>query len=156
MGFSSSEENAYFAIKNALKFSKVKVSNKTLKEVLINHPDFPTLACFKDVFNTFNVEILPTKININTITKLDLPLLAHIEDFDGAYFIVITKISGGIVTYYINKECVTELFYDFLKKWHGIICIIFINDELGEAGYYKKIFQTAINLKNKFVFKKLI
>ncbi|AEI47363.1 cysteine peptidase family C39 domain-containing protein [Runella slithyformis] len=153
MNFSDSEKNAYFAIKNTLKFSKVKVDDNTLKKILINHPEFPTLACFKDVFNAFNVDILPTKININTISKLGLPLIAHIEDFDGGFFIVITKINNGIVTYYINKECIRESFYDFLKKWHGIVCIIFTNEELRNNNFFIKIIiQTVVKLKNNLFF----
>lgn len=144
MNFSSSERNTFFAIKNILKFSKVKVNDEALKKVLIEHPEFPSLACYEDVFNTFNIKSIPAKININLITELELPLLAHIEDFDGAYFIVVTKIRNGIVTYYLDKNRITETFYHFLKKWHGIVCVIYIDKDSKEVNFFRNKFLRGI------------
>lgn len=149
MNFSSSEKNTFYAIKNILRFAKVKIDDETLKKVLIKHPDFPSLACYGDVFNNFNIKSVSAKININLITELELPLLAHIEDFDGAYFIVVTKIKNGIVTYYLDKNRIVETFYDFLKKWHGIVCIVYIDKDSGEVDFsISKFLHNVFNLLN--------
>jgi hypothetical protein len=49
----AAEKNAIDALDMLLKLSKVRVTRRTLKEKLWQHPDFPSLASLSDVLDEF-------------------------------------------------------------------------------------------------------
>lgn len=87
--------NATIALLHSL---GVKVTNTTINERLINHPDYPSLLSVSDALNRWQVENMAVKVEKEKIEELPLPFLAHSTE-NGGTFTTVTKITADVVEY---------------------------------------------------------
>lgn len=67
-------------VKATIKFItllKVKVNASSINETLQNHPDWPSLLCISDAWNSWNVSNAAGKILWEDIDKLPVPFMAY-------------------------------------------------------------------------------
>ncbi len=114
----------------------MKVNNASVNETLQNHPDWPSILCISDAFNSWNIPNAAGKIDTNKIDDLPTPFIAYTNN---------TKAPLAIVTF-INNEAINVLQknYDkvsvlnrteFLKSWGGVYLIAEVNQNSGESNY---------------------
>ena len=115
MNFSIQEKNVFGATRELLKESKVKITDTSLKNTFIQHPNFPSLLSIKDVLNSFEIVSYATRIDISQLPKVPLPLIGYCEN--GLGFIVIKKVENNNIIWYHNELGeIKDSINEFLSK----------------------------------------
>jgi uncharacterized membrane protein len=156
MNLNPSEKNAFVALEQLLKLTKVKVTSITLKNKLLQHPDFPTLVSLSDVLTDVKVDNMATRINPYQLSEIPLPAIAHFED--GSGYATIHKIADNQVEWLHDKMGIRrESIADFSQKWQGITLLAQPNENSGEDNFTKnRRFEIIENLRNPFIMSGLI
>ena len=155
MNLNPSEKNAFVALEQLLKLTKVKVTSTTLKNKLLQHPDFPTLVSLSDVLTDVKVDNMATRINPYQLAEIPLPAIVHLED--GTGYVTINKVADNQVEWLHDKMGVRrENIAEFSQKWQGITLLAQPNENSGEANFTKKRrFEIIENLRNPFIISGL-
>ena len=156
MNLNPSEKNAFVALEQLLKLTKVKVTSTTLKNKLLQHPDFPTLVSLSDVLTDVKVDNMATRINPYQLAEIPLPAIAHFED--GSGYGTINKIADNQVEWFHNQMGIRrESIAEFSQKWQGITLLAQPNEESGEDDYSKNCrFEIIENSRNPFIISGLL
>ncbi len=113
----------------------ISVTKKTIKDKLLSHPDFPSLACFADVCKDLQMDYLPLGTSPNQLIENGSPCIAHVLE-DGGHFVLIEDISPDEVIYYHpEKKRIRESVDDFVKKWSRIVFYAIPTENSGEEHY---------------------
>jgi uncharacterized membrane protein len=155
MNLNPSEKNAFVALEQLLKLTKVKVTSTTLKNKLLQHPDFPTLVSLSDVLTDVKVDNMATRINPYQLAEIPLPAIAHFED--GSGYATIHKIADNQVEWLHDKMGIRrESIADFSQKWQGITLLAQPNENSGEENFTKnRRFEIIEKLRNPFIMSGL-
>lgn len=156
MTLNPSEKNAFVAVNNLLKIAKVKVTETTLKNKLLQHSDFPTLISLSDILTDLKVDNMATRINPYQLSEIPLPAIAHFED--GSGYGTIHKIENNQVEWLHDKIGIRrESIAEFSQKWQGITLLTQPNEKSGEENYSNnRKFEIIENLRNPFIISGLI
>ncbi len=156
MTLNPSEKNAFVAVNNLLKIAKVKVTETTLKNKLLQHSDFPTLISLSDVLTELKVDNMATRINPYQLSEIPLPAIAHFED--GSGYGTIHKIENNQVEWLHEKMGIRrESIAEFSQKWQGITLLTQPNEKSGEENYSRnRKFEIIENLRNPFIISSLL
>ncbi len=63
---------------------KVSVTNTTVNETLLNHPDYPSLLSISDALKQWNIETAAIKITEDKLEEIPLPFMAYINSNGGS------------------------------------------------------------------------
>ncbi|PWK16678.1 peptidase C39-like protein [Arcicella aurantiaca] len=156
MTLNPSEKNAFVAVNNLLKIAKVKVTETTLKNKLLQHSEFPTLVSLSDVLTDLKVDNMATRINPYQLSEIPLPAIAHFEN--GSGYIIISKIENNTVEWLHDKMGIrSESIAEFSQKWQGITLLTQPNEKSGEENYSRnRKFEIIDNLRNPFIISGLL
>lgn len=129
-----------------LKELGIKVSEKTLKDRLENHPDFPSLMAVSDCFNEWHIPNAAYRISKEEYNaeELHFPFIAQ-TPANGGLFMLIHQIANGRVIYSdekFKKKVIAE--EEFLKRWSGILLYGEAGEQSGEEGFLSKKLQGTI------------
>lgn len=142
--------NAIAVPRLLLKALGIKVTDKTLKEKLENHPDFPSLMAVSDCFNEWQISNAAYHIPKEEYKaeELQFPFIAQMPA-NGGQFILVHQIANGKAIYSdekVKRKEITE--EEFLKSWSGILLYAEATEKSGEEGYFgKKLLETIDELK---------
>jgi uncharacterized membrane protein len=137
------EDNTVVVLQKAIRKFKIKVSDTTIKEVLLAHPYYPTLKCVSDALKKWGVEHYPLKLELDEIKGLEMPFIAHLN-VSGGQLVFIEKIENNNVVYFGDeKKNQKEIFETFVKKLSGAVIVLDGNKNVGEKEY-KQIRQNEI------------
>lgn len=81
-----------------LRTLRVKVTDTTVNETLLNHPDYPSLLSISDALKRWKIENMAVKVEKEKLDELPLPFISH-SNKNGGEFTTITKITGDAVEY---------------------------------------------------------
>ncbi|MFY7908436.1 MAG: vitamin K epoxide reductase family protein [Emticicia sp.] len=157
MKLNPNEKNAFEAIWQLVRLTNLKITATSLKNALLQHPNFPTFVAFSDVLHDFNVPNLATRLTPDRLHEIPLPAIAHFEG-GGGTFITITKIIDDTIEWThdeigIKKESITS----FLHHWQGTTLLIEPNETSGEVNYKEKRKQEIIeSLRFPFIITGLL
>lgn len=157
MKLNPDEKNAFEAIWQLVRLTNLKITATSLKNALLQHPNFPTFVAFSDVLQDFNVPNLATRLTPDRLHEIPLPAIAHFEG-GGGTFITITKIIDDTIEWThdkigIKKESIAE----FLHHWQGITLLIEPNETSGEVNYKENRKQEIIeSLRFPFIITGLL
>jgi len=121
----------------------IKVTKTTVRNDLINHPDYPSLLSISDVLNEYGIDNITLKTTINKLSEFPLPCIVPIQDSSNTEltFSIVKSINKDNVTYYNfhKEEYETLSESSFIKKWPSGIALL-IDSENGEdeKDYTKK------------------
>ncbi len=157
MKLNPNEKNAFEAIWQLVRLTNLKITATSLKNALLQHPNFPTFVAFSDVLHDFNVPNLATRLTPDRLHEIPLPAIAHFEG-GGGTFITITKIMDDTIEWThdeigIKKESITS----FLHHWQGTTLLIEPNETSGEVNYKENRKQEIIeSLRIPFIITGLL
>ncbi|WP_305951701.1 vitamin K epoxide reductase family protein [Emticicia oligotrophica] len=135
MKLNPNEKNAFEAIWQLVRLTNLKITATSLKNALLQHPNFPTFVAFSDVLHDFNVPNLATRLTPDRLHEIPLPAIAHFEG-GGGTFITITKIIDDTIEWTHDKVGIKkESIADFLHHWQGTTLLIEPNETSGEVNY---------------------
>lgn len=121
-----------------LKLLKVKVNNSSVKEALLNHPDFPSLLSISDVLQKWNIPNGAGKTTIDNLENIPTPFIARTESSVNP-FILIKNIEKDVLTVeFLSSEKEEKLEKRIFEKiWEGIFLISEPNENSGEFDFKK-------------------
>ena len=129
----------------AIKKLNISVTNTTINETILNHPDYPSLLCISDSLNKWNIPNAAFKVEKDKIRDIPMPFITFLNKPEGN-FILVTNVGDDSITYQTScqkKGIGSDPISDFLNLWSGIVLIVEPTEESGEIGY-KKLRQKEI------------
>ena len=140
---SSQRENRIEATKILLTALKAEVTDRTLENDLLNHPDYPTLLSVTDVLVGYGIENLAFRSSIERIAELPVPFLAQIKGENGHddLLTVVQSAKNDLVRYYNpdkhRLESVSKEY--FANRWQsGLVVITDADNAKPEKDYRQK------------------
>lgn len=103
MNLNAAEKNAIDALEVLLQLSKVRVTRRTLREKLWQHPDFPSLASLSDTLDELNVTHLATRLTPERLQEIPLPAIAFLE-IEGGLLVPIRTVSTHTIEWLHTKR----------------------------------------------------
>lgn len=134
MKLNPTEKNAFEATNMLLYLSKVRVTARSLRNALWQHPDFPSLSALSDVLTDFNVPNMATRLAPDRLSEIPLPALAHLQ-IDGGIFAPVRKVGSTIEWLHTQRGWQTDTYNDFVHIWTGVALLAEPNDTSGEQDY---------------------
>ena len=120
---------------NILQLLGVPVTYSTLKEKLLLHPNFPSVAAIEDTFVELRVGALSFQIEPEDLPEVEFPMLAMVS----GDLVMVTALNNQSIEY-LNPRSgwITEGLDLFQNKWNGIVLMIGADQESGEKEYKQK------------------
>lgn len=145
------EENAVFVLQKAIKHFKIKVTETSVKEILLAHPHYPSLKSVCDALKKWNVDYYPLNLEMEEIKALEMPFIAHLK-ISGGQFVFVEGIKNGQVTFHASEgKAINEDFERFSEKLSGAVVVMEASENSGESEY-QQIRQNEILNKGLFPF----
>lgn len=121
----------------------VNATFTTVREKLLNHPYYPSMASIGDTLNFLGIDNISVRLNLEEALLLSTPFIAHIKGRKSSqdYFALVEKVSEGTISFY-NPETykVENETIDFFKKiYNNIILIAEPGVNAGEENYKESI-----------------
>ncbi|RDB03972.1 cysteine peptidase family C39 domain-containing protein [Runella aurantiaca] len=136
MKLNPSEKNAFEATNMLLYLSKVRVTARSLRNALWQHPDFPSLSALSDVLTDFNVPNMATRLTPDRLPEIPLPALAQLQ-VDSGVFVPVRKVGSTVEWLHSQRGWQTDSYNDFVHKWTGVALLIAPDATSGEREYTK-------------------
>lgn len=137
------------------KIIEAPVTKTSLKNALVEHPNFPSLASISDVLTKFNIGNRAIKTSDLERTRFNLPVVAFTNSPQSSkkFFLVILSLTADNVTYYDPEfRKVREIAYsEFIGYYGGIILEIETNDNTGEPDFQTKRRDEIIQASKKIL-----
>lgn len=157
MKLTPNEKNAFEALLQVIKLSNVKVTAKSLKSALLQHPYAVTLVGLSDILNEFKIPNLATRLSPEQLYQIPLPAVAYFEG-NGGVFVTVTKAENDTIEWrHENEGIIKESIQEFIFKWHGITLVVEPDETSGEFDYAKKRKEEILEtLKTPFILSGLL
>ncbi len=138
MSLNPAETNSLHAVTELLRLGNVRVTRRTVKEWLWQHPDFPSLASLSDLLTFVNVSHLATRLPAGQLAEIPLPALVEIRADQTTIFAPLRRVSADMVEWFhTGKGWQTETLTSFLTRWTGVALLVDPDDTSGEVNYGK-------------------
>lgn len=126
------------AVQQLVKSYNIKVTNDSVLDFFISHPDYPSVKTVCDAFEHWQVEYCALNLKIEQLAALESPFLVYVSS-DGGSLYTIYKVTNNKVIYFNAKGIKKKMPLDVFKTiWNGIAILIEPNIESGEKGYQHK------------------
>ena len=131
------------AVNQFLRLLKADVTQNTVADAILSHPDYPSMLPISDGLNTWNIENAALRVTGKTIDELPLPFVTFIE----GDFRVITAVTDKEVSF-LDEENKTRIEpkTEFINLWNGVALLAEKGENSGEKGYEVK--KTKENLES--------
>ena len=121
----------------------VNVSASTFKKEIEEHPDYPSLLSVSDALNSYGIENLAIKIDVDKLDGVTVPFITQMRGSkrSGNFFSVVKKVTNNEVQLFdpeIHNWAILAK-EDFVKRFSGIVLLAEADDGAGEKDYAKKI-----------------
>jgi len=145
------EDNAVYSLYAFVKALKVKVSKHSLKESLLNQPEYPSLFALSQALDEWKIENAAVKVPKDALVEVPTPFLAFLNTGGGSYSLV-KSIGESVEWLDSEKGWQKEHLADFAKKYKGTVLVAEANEASGEQDYAAKRKQEIMtNLRLPFV-----
>ena len=150
------QDNAINATKQLLHSLRVRVTNESITECLLSHPNYPSLLSISDCLKNWKVDNLIVKVANDQILSLPTPFMTLYQQ---KFVIVLSTLDESIVYIDNAKNKKTESLEYFLSDWEQITLLTTTTNESGEVNYTRKKRQEVVNslkIPVLFIFALLI
>ncbi len=131
------EDNTVFVLQRAIRYFKIRVTDRTIKKFLLSHPYYPTLKSVCDALKKWKVDHYPLELNTEEIRKLEIPFIAHLKTA-GGLLVFVEKITDQ-VSYIAYQGKIQKESYDiFAEKLSGAVILMEKSEYSGEQDYVQK------------------
>jgi ABC-type bacteriocin/lantibiotic exporter with double-glycine peptidase domain len=120
-----------------LLIKKIKVTAYTIDDVVLEHPDYPSMLSLSDSLTSWKIPNQALRLDKEScnLKELPTPFVAHVKTEGGQYFVV-DEIARETVFYNIDKKVAEEMSKEnFLDNWDGIILYAEKDVDSGESNY---------------------
>ena len=139
MKLNAAEKNALEAVEYLLRETKVKVSSTGLKDDLVMHPDFPSIAAISDALSEWQVPNMATRIHAMQLREIPLPSMVYLN-LNGGMFAPLKSVTADTVEWLdTQRGWQKEPIFAFEQKWNGITLLLEPGEKSGEPKYSENI-----------------
>ncbi len=111
-----------------------------LNELILIHPQYPSLLSIADALEEYGVGSLAVKLEPNQLNVITFPAVVHVRLTDDFFFYTVSSISDQTVNCFDEQGNVIVLSkYEFLKIWTGIALLVEKMDGAIEPGIKERI-----------------
>lgn len=157
--FSSQLTNPSVVVTKLLKELKVPVNISTIKTLLTEHPDYPSLLAVSDSLSKWKVPHQTYKIEKIDYSAelLSYPFITHVK-LNGGQFILVHSITQGCIRYSDERDNNAQMSEsEFLIRWNGIVLYAEKSNISGEPDYKTVLLKNWVNrLRLPFLFAVLM
>lgn len=145
-GLISSQDKTVGVTQLLLKQLNVRVTNTSVRESLLSHPDYPSLLSISEVLTGWKVENAALQLNGERLLELEAPFLVA-NDQDNGEFSVVTRIDKKSVVQEdgLGKHIESSL-TDFIRDWSGVVLLAEADEQSGERDYAQKRRQELLSM----------
>lgn len=131
------------AVSQFLRLLKADVTQNTVADAILSHPDYPSMLPISDGLNTWNIENAALRVTGKTIDELPVPFVTFIE----GDFRVVTAVTDKEVSF-LDEENKTRIEpkIEFINLWNGVALLAETGENSGEKDYGIK--KTKENLES--------
>ena len=65
-----------------LKSYGVRITNRTIEQTIFKHPEYPSMQCISDAFDSWRIKNIVAKVSIEAIREMRAPTIAHLKRVD--------------------------------------------------------------------------
>lgn len=144
----TTESNCESAMCALIRTLGIKVSPKTIKQKIQEHPNTPSLLTISDLLNEWKVKNVSIRASEEQIHELPMPFIAQVRQNSQNDFIVIRENNGKslIASDTIHKKWHKVSFHEFIDKWTGVVMLVEPSDDAGEPDYKKNSLNTRLGI----------
>jgi hypothetical protein len=114
----------------------VPVTDATIRDSLLSHPNYPSLLCVSDSLEQWGLDTMALDIAPSGLSHLPCPFLAHCPTVgDDPYWIVKSAGDDGLVCMDSRRRIRPVAFQDFCGVWDGKVLVMEKRAVYGEADY---------------------
>lgn len=136
--FGQRDENIVAVVKRLIRLLKIKVSDASIEENLLSHPDFPSLFSISDCFDRWRIDNAALKLDRESFAELEAPFITSVRKEDQMNFVVVTKITDAEVVVSFDDGKIRMPKEDFFQVWSGSVLLAEKNDYSGENNFEEK------------------
>ena len=126
----------YQLLFKVLKAYGISITQHTITQTVLAHPDYPSIRCISDALDRWKVKHVVLKLSLERLRALDIPVVAPLKKGE---YVWVTRITDSKVHYWSNsgKEKV-ESYERFEKEWTGVALAIEDVTDAGDSDYKKE------------------
>jgi uncharacterized membrane protein len=131
------EHNCSNVINRLLEVLEINVTGFRIKQILEEHPDYPSLLSISDTLIQLKIENISLKTEAEKLREFPLPVIVQMHEFSTPYFSVIKSWENdGLVLSDIHKSGWKGMNWDdFGKAWKGIVMLVESQEDAGEPDF---------------------
>ncbi|MGN6196015.1 MAG: vitamin K epoxide reductase family protein [Ginsengibacter sp.] len=115
----------------------VKVTNETVSEAVLNHPDYPSILSISDTLAKLHIENAAITIDGDRLDEVSLPFIAFVRT--AGSFVLVTDIKNSSVFYISDtSKVVSKPISDFLKEFAGVVLLAEASEISGDLNFEAK------------------
>ena len=137
------EDNTLAVVKKAVRFNKIPVTNQSIEEEIITHPDYPSFKCITDSFDKWGIPYHAVKLTVNELMEWPSSFIAHINK-DGGKLVFVQNIGSNNTLKYFDEhsENIEDDKAAFIRDCSGGVILIepktYSGDKRSKHKIYKK------------------
>jgi uncharacterized membrane protein len=133
--FFRSYEHPIIATIQLLRQLKVKVTDSSVNETILSHPNYPSLLSISDCLKQWQVENAAINVEKERIDEMPLPFIAYVR----REFKTVTQITDSEIWFLNDDNKIQKQDkQSFLDTWSGIALLAEPKEEAGEKEYALK------------------
>src|SRR5882757_7361517 len=135
--FNAVESNCVTTVNQLIDVLKIKVSKTTSREILEEHPNYPSLLSISDALNSWKVSNLSITTIPGKLKDFPTPFIVQISPERKKYFAVVKELKDDyvILSDIGNKKWNKMPLQGFIDIWTGVMMLVEVEERAGEKGF---------------------
>lgn len=133
-------DNCILTARKFLSLLNIKYTDKSLRENLLSHPDYPSLLSISEILVKYNIENVATKTSFERLQDFPQPSIIQIVNEGNSFFYVLESFSKDEVRCYDESGELKSISINvFQSLWTGICLIARKTEQSGEEGIKNRL-----------------
>ncbi|MBS1917695.1 MAG: thioredoxin domain-containing protein [Bacteroidetes bacterium] len=136
------DQNSVNSVAEFITCLKVKITKTTIEKALTEHSDYPSLLSISDALNSFGIENIGIKTNIEKLHEIPAPFFVPVRSPTSHrdFFTIVQKVNDDTINYFDSEKSKWENIpkTDFEKKWPLKIALLADAENASNEKDYKK------------------
>lgn len=124
---------------NLLAKLKIKHTRQYLEDIILSHPEHPSLLTLSETLSKYQIENLAVKVDGQKLKEFPLPCIVQLSDSGGMFHVLVHYSEKGSIYIDDKGKQVSLPTKDFLKRWTGVCLLVETTRHSGELDIEKKL-----------------
>lgn len=111
-------------------------TNNIFRDTIKKEPSYPSMESLINILDKLKISNISVKLQIEQLSKINFPAIAHIQTEQDSYFVLLKKIDNEYINFYdTNTGNQKQTIKSFVKVWTGTTILLSIDEHSGEPNY---------------------